>query len=66
MYLDGKREKLAKGSEHLEGRYATGTPKWNAVLATEYEADQNNSAIFRMNYVASPTLTIMVLWPPII
>ena len=51
MYLDGKREKLAKGSEHLEGRYATGTPKWNAVLATEYEADQNNSAIFRMNYV---------------
>ena len=26
MYLDGKREKLAKGSEHLEGRYATGTP----------------------------------------
>lgn len=51
MYLDGKREKLAKGSEHLEGRYATGTPKWNAVLATEYEADQNNSAILRMNYV---------------
>ena len=51
MYLDGKREKLAKGSEHLEGRYATGTPKWNAVLATEYEADQNNSAIFRMNCV---------------
>ena len=51
MYLNGKREKLAKGSEHLEGRYATGTPKWNAVLATEYEADQNNSAIFRMNYV---------------
>lgn len=45
MYLNGKREKLAKGSEHLEGRYATGTPKWNAVLATEYEADQNNSAI---------------------
>ena len=51
MYLNGKREKLAKGSEHLEGRYSTGTPKWNAVLATEYEADRNNSAIFRMNYV---------------
>jgi iron complex outermembrane receptor protein len=51
MYLNAKRENLASGSEHLEGRYATGAPKWNAVLATEYEADENNSAIVRLNYV---------------
>ncbi len=51
MYLNAKRENLASGSEHLEGRYATGAPKWNAVLAAEYEADENNSAIVRMNYV---------------
>ena len=50
MYLDGKREKLSKGSEHLEGKYATGTPKWNAVLAAEYEADKNTSLVGRVNY----------------
>ncbi len=42
---------LLKAVSISKGRYATGTPKWNAVVATEYEADQNNSAIFRMNYV---------------
>ena len=77
MYLHGERTdtpsvswdstaKKLKPTTSKNGWYATGTPKWNAVLATEYEADQNNSAIFRMNYVASPTLTIMALWPPII
>ena len=51
MYINGKRVKLAKGSEYLEGKYATGVPKWNAVLATEYEADKNNSFIGRMNFI---------------
>lgn len=51
MYLNGKREHLAVGSEALEGKYANGTPKWNAVLAAEYEADENNSMITRLNYV---------------
>ena len=51
MYLNGKREKLAMGSEHLEGRYANGVPKWNAVFAAEYEASQSTSFIGRVNYV---------------
>lgn len=51
MYLNGKREHLASGSKHLEGKYANGTPKWNAVFAAEYEADENNAAILRLNYV---------------
>lgn len=50
MYLNGKREKLAKGSEHLEGKYANGTPKWNGVIAAEYEADKDTSILGRMNY----------------
>lgn len=50
MYLNGKREKLAKGSEHLEGRYANGAPKWNAVLAAEYEADKDTTLLGRVNY----------------
>lgn len=62
MYLHGERtdtpsvswdskDKKLKPTTSKDGWYATGTPKWNAVLATEYEADQNNSAILRMNYV---------------
>ena len=51
MYNNAKREKLAKGYEDLEGRYVCGVPKWNAVLAAEYEADENNSAVMRINYV---------------
>lgn len=51
LYLNGKREKLAKGSEALEGKFACGAPKWNGVLAFEYEADKNNSLIARMNAV---------------
>ena len=62
MYLHGERTdtpsvswdstaKKLKPTTSKNGWYATGTPKWNAVLATEYEADQNNSAILRMNYV---------------
>lgn len=50
MYLDGKREKLEKGKENLEGKFTTGTPKWNAVLAAEYEADKNTSLVGRVNY----------------
>lgn len=51
LYLNGKREKLTMGKENLEGKFATGTPKWNAVLAAEYEADKNTSFIGRANYV---------------
>jgi len=62
MYLHGERTdtpsvswdstaKKLKPTTSKNGWYATGTPKWNAVLATEYEADQNNSTILRMNYV---------------
>lgn len=51
MYLNAKREHLTKGSEHLEGLYITGTPKWNAVLAAGYEADKNNSTMVRANFV---------------
>ena len=50
MYLNGKREKLAKGSEKLEGKFATGAPKWNAVLAAEYEATEDTTFIGRVNY----------------
>ena len=53
MYLDGKRENLASGKENLEGKFTTGTPKWNAVLAAEYEADENNSMVTRLNYMGS-------------
>lgn len=52
MYLNGKREKLEKGKENLEGRYATGAPKWNGVLAAEYEADKDTSILGRMNYTS--------------
>lgn len=51
MYINGKREKLSSGSEYLEGRYATGVPKWSAVLAAEYEAEEDTSIIGRLNYV---------------
>lgn len=51
MYNNAKREKLAKGYEDLEGRYVCGVPKWNGVLAAEYNADENNSAVIRLNYV---------------
>lgn len=64
MYIDGKREHLAKGSEHLEGKYATGTPKWNGVLAAEYEANASASFIARMNYVGSSHVNDLGLKTP--
>lgn len=49
MYLNAKREKMAKGSEALEGSRTTGAPRWNFTMAAEYEMDKNNSVYGRIN-----------------
>lgn len=65
MYLNGKREKTAsaqkvsgviKDLKSKDGWYATGTPKWNAVLTAEYEADKDTSIFGRMNYTGKAHL----------
>lgn len=49
MYLNATREKMAKGSEALEGSRTTGAPRWNFTMAAEYEMDANNSVYGRIN-----------------
>lgn len=56
MMLNGKREKMAKGSEHLEGSRVTGVPKFNFVLALEYEMDKRNSIYGRINSCTNSVL----------
>lgn len=55
MWLNAKREKT--GRSNRDGWFANGAPKWNAVLSAEYEADQNNSVVARMNYTGSTHIT---------
>lgn len=49
MYLNGTREKMAKGSEAFEGTRTTGAPRWNFTMAAEYEMDKRNAAFGRIN-----------------
>lgn len=49
MYMNAKREKMAKGSEKYEGSRTTGAPRWNFTMAAEYEMDKNNSVYGRIN-----------------
>ncbi len=51
MYLHGRKERLASVYKHLEGTATNGAPKWNAVLAADYSADDKNSFVVRCNYV---------------
>jgi len=54
MYLNGKREKTAKGAK--DGWYATGAPKWNAVLTASYDANKDTSLFGRVNYTGKSHL----------
>lgn len=58
LYLNGKREKLTMGKENLEGKFANGTPKWNAVLAAEYEADKTPPLSAELITLVNPMLMI--------
>lgn len=48
MYVNAKQERTLKHAN--DGKRVNGVPKWNAVLAGEYQADENNSAVIRANY----------------
>ncbi len=48
LYLNGKRDKTQDGTK--DGWYACGAPKWNGVLAAEYEATKDTSLIGRVNF----------------
>lgn len=60
MYLHGERKNTPdvtwsggslKPAVSKDGWYANGVPKWNAVLAAEYEPDDKITAIGRLNYM---------------
>lgn len=61
MYLHGERtntpsvswsstDKKLSATASKDGWHVNGAPKWNGVLAAEYEADDDTSIIGRMNY----------------
>lgn len=52
-YINGVREKNTVKEAFKDGWRTTGTPKWNAVVAAEYEADGNTSFLGRVNYTSS-------------